>query len=280
MTKFIHIKADPESKRNQKFSEQWVEQGKLRGVDIEGSVASGITDRINPSNSRAYKNLKYNDSGYYNYEINAKYFGVQASRFPGSIKEQYCDIDHDELADATYIKRRSPAVGKNYGCVKARPKVDNPLLHFTVDVDNDILDHHQIYRGHYVRDPNSRLKNYIPTFRGSPDPPVTVIDLTAFEGFDTFKGASLDNYGMFTKAYNLDCTEYAGPAITVFREISWDRNLFNWRFDLDGNPGADITVIIAVGTTELDILNLDVSDSGQVAGEESWIRPYDPESCG
>ena len=276
MTKFIHIKAGPESQRNQKFSEEWVEQGKLRGVDIEGSVASGIETRINSSNSRAYKNLKYNDSGYYNYGINAKYFGVQASRFPGSIKEQYCDIDHDELADATYIKRRSPAVGKNYGCVKARPKIDNPLLHFTIDPDSFITPGLAIYQGHYVYDPNSKLKNYITQYSGPP----TVIDLSNYSAqYQTFKGASLNNYGRFTKAYNIDCTEYEGAEVTVYRQVSWSQKLFTWHFTVDGSPGLDITATTPVGTAALNILNLNVSISGQT-GNDPWIEPYDEQSCG
>lgn len=276
MTKYTHIKTDPKAPRNQKFSEEWVELGKSRSVDIKGSVASGIETRINLSNSRAYKNLKYNDAGYFQYGINAKYFGVQASRFPGSIKEQYCDIDNDELADATYIKRRSPAVGKDYGCVQARPKVDNPLLHFTINPGSFLTPGFANYQGHYVYDPNSKLKNYITQFNGPPN----VIDLSGFGAeFQSFKGASLDNYGRFTKAYNIDCTEYDGAEVTVYRQVSWDRDLFTWHFTVDGRSGLDISAITPVGTDALNILNLDVSISGQT-GNDPWIEPYDEQSCG
>ena len=68
--------------------------------------------------SRAYKNKKFNKDNYTKYGISPKYFSVQASRFPGSIKKQYCDEDRDGFADATYTKRRSEAVRKGTGCVQ------------------------------------------------------------------------------------------------------------------------------------------------------------------
>lgn len=67
--------------------------------------------------SRAYKNKKFNTDNYTSYGISSKYFGVQARRFPGSIKKKYCDETGDGYADATYIKRRSEAVRKGSGCV-------------------------------------------------------------------------------------------------------------------------------------------------------------------
>ena len=68
--------------------------------------------------SRAYKNKKFNTDNYTKYGVSPKYFGVQASRFPGSIKKQYCDEDSNGFADATYTKRRAEAVRKGTGCVQ------------------------------------------------------------------------------------------------------------------------------------------------------------------
>lgn len=67
--------------------------------------------------SRAYKNKKFNTDNYTSYGVSSKYFGVQARRFPGSIKKQYCDETGDGYADATYTKRRCEAVRKGSGCV-------------------------------------------------------------------------------------------------------------------------------------------------------------------
>jgi len=67
--------------------------------------------------SRAYKNKKFNTDNYIEYGISPKYFGLQAKRFPGSVKKAYCDIDRDEEAEVTFTKRRSPAVRKNYECL-------------------------------------------------------------------------------------------------------------------------------------------------------------------
>jgi hypothetical protein len=67
--------------------------------------------------SRAYKNKKFNTDNYTNYAVSSKYFGLQASRFPGSIKKQYCDETGDGFANATFTKRRSEAVGKGTTCV-------------------------------------------------------------------------------------------------------------------------------------------------------------------
>lgn len=67
--------------------------------------------------SRAYKNKKYNKDNYIKFGVSPKYFGLQAKRFPGSVKKAYCDIDRDEEADVTFTKRRSPAVRKNYECL-------------------------------------------------------------------------------------------------------------------------------------------------------------------
>jgi hypothetical protein len=67
--------------------------------------------------SRAYKNKKYNKDNYIKFGVSPKYFGLQAKRFPGSVKKAYCDIDRDEEAEVTFTKRRSPVVRKNYGCL-------------------------------------------------------------------------------------------------------------------------------------------------------------------
>jgi hypothetical protein len=67
--------------------------------------------------SRAYKNKKYNKDNYIKFGVSPKYFGLQAKRFPGSVKKAYCDIDRDEEAEVTFTKRRSPAVRKNYECL-------------------------------------------------------------------------------------------------------------------------------------------------------------------
>jgi hypothetical protein len=67
--------------------------------------------------SRAYKNKKYNKDNYIKFGVSPKYFGLQAKRFPGSVKKAYCDIDRDEEAEVFFTKRRSPAVRKNYDCL-------------------------------------------------------------------------------------------------------------------------------------------------------------------
>lgn len=70
---------------------------------------------------RAYKNKKYNPVNYVNYSKNPKYFGLQASRYPGSIKKQFCNTHAGYYgmggADVTLTIRRSPAVYKGSGCV-------------------------------------------------------------------------------------------------------------------------------------------------------------------
>ena len=70
---------------------------------------------------RAYKNKKYNPVNYVNYSKNPKYFGLQAGRFPSSIKRQFCNTHANyyemEGADVTLTIRRSPAVYKGSGCV-------------------------------------------------------------------------------------------------------------------------------------------------------------------
>lgn len=70
---------------------------------------------------RAYKNKKYNKVNYVNFSKNPKYFGLQAGRFPSSIKRQFCDThaDYYEMggADVTLTVRRSPAAHKGTGCV-------------------------------------------------------------------------------------------------------------------------------------------------------------------
>ena len=71
--------------------------------------------------SRAYKNKKYNKVNYLNYGKNPKYFGLQATRYPGSIKKQFCNTHADYYGmsgpDVTITVRRSPAVYKNAECV-------------------------------------------------------------------------------------------------------------------------------------------------------------------
>ena len=67
--------------------------------------------------SRAYKNKKYNKDNYIKFGVGPKYFGLQAKRFPGSVKKAYCDIDRDDEAEVFFTKRRSPAVRKNYDCL-------------------------------------------------------------------------------------------------------------------------------------------------------------------
>lgn len=337
--------------------------------------------------SRAYKNKKYNKENYIKFGVSPKYFGLQAKRFPGSVKKAYCDIDRNEEAEVTFTKRRSPAVRKNYECLtigdfapafgpqdlsQAAPElgpadlesflpapaagpqnlsssllassigpqnltssiivpaagpqslevssnpnsgpqnlsssflapsigpqnltfsiiipeagpqsleaaekitVDDPALSFTINPDSFITSGYANYRGHYVYDPNSKLKNYITQYSGSP----TVIDLSTYSTqYQTFKGASLNNYGRFTKAYNIDCTEYQGAEVTVYRQVSWSQDLFTWHFTVDGSPGLDITATTTSGTAALNILNLDVSISGQT-GNDPWIEAYDDQSCG
>jgi len=352
--------------------------------------------------SRAYKNKKYNKDNYIKFGVSPKYFGLQAKRFPGSVKKAYCDIDRDEEAEVTFTKRRSPAVRKGYDCLtvsnfapafgpkdlflsQAAPElgpadlesiafqvpvsgpsnlsvltpaagpqnlssstlasstgpqnltssiivpaagpqslevssnpnsgpqnlsssflapsigpqnltfsiiipeagpqsleaaekitVDDPALSFTINPDSFVTSGYANYRGHYVYDPNSKLKNYITQYSGSP----TVIDLSTYSTqYQTFKGASLNNYGRFTKAYNIDCTEYQGAEVTVYRQVSWSQDLFTWHFTVDGSPGLDITATTTSGTAALNILNLDVSISGQT-GNDPWIEAYDDQSCG